>query len=234
MTLNMIQALFFDLDGTLKISVPGGMETFLEYARQVDIEVDDADAKAGARWNHWYWAQSPALLEDLESGDEMTLWTRYSQRLLQAVGAADASPEQARAITERFADYAPHAELNDGVLETLAGLKAAGYTLALVSNRRNPLDQVVSDLGLEGFFRFTLAAGEIDIWKPDPGILLEAVARGNCDPATTVYVGDNYYADVVCAQAADLIPVLLDPEEIFPDADCRVIHALTDLLDWLV
>ena len=230
----IFQTVLFDLDGTLKISVPGGMEMFLEYARQLGLEVDDAQAREGARWNHWYWAQSPDLLEDLEAGDEMTLWTRYSQRLLGAVGVAAPSQDQARAITERFADYGPRAELNHGALEILSALKAANYSLGLVSNRRHPLDEAVSDLGLDGFFAFTLAAGEIGIWKPDPGILLEAMVRGDCDPATTIYVGDNYYADVVCAQAAGLTPVLIDPDGIFPDADCRVIRSLLDLLDWLL
>jgi putative hydrolase of the HAD superfamily len=164
----------------------------------------------------------------------MTLWTRYSQRLLGAVGVAEPSQEQARVITERFADYAPHSELNSGAVATLAALQAADYTLALVSNRLTPLDEVVADLELEEYFAFTLAAGEIDIWKPDPGILLEAMVRGNCEPATSIYVGDNYYADVVCAQDAGLTPVLLDPNGIFPDADCRVIKSLTDLLDWLL
>ena len=230
----IFRSVLFDLDGTLRISVPSGMEMFLEYARQLGFEVTENQALEGARWNHWYWAQSDELIEDLEAGDEMILWTRYSQRLLGAVGVTEPSQEQAQAITEQFADYAPHSELNDGALETLAGLKDAGYCVALVSNRRNPLDEVVADLGLDEFFSFTLAAGEIGIWKPDPGILLEAMERGKCEASTSIYVGDNYYADVVCAQVAGLTPVLLDPQGIFPDADCRVIDALPDLIDWLV
>jgi len=229
----MIEAVFFDLDGTLKVSVPSGMAMFLEYATQLGIEIDDAAAAGSARWNHWYWAQSPALLEDLALGDEEALWTRYTQRLLGAVGVADPTEAQARAITERFAEYAPRSELNEGARETLTGLGAAGYSLGLVSNRRQPLDEIVSELGLEGMFAFTLAAGEIDIWKPDPGIFREALRRGGCQSDGTAYVGDNYYADVVSSQSAGLTPVLLDPKEVFPDAECRVIHKLSELLAWL-
>jgi len=230
----MYKAVLFDLDGTLKINIPGGMEVFLEYARRLGIRVDDAAAKAGARWNHWYWAQSPALLEDLALGDELALWVRYSHRLLEAVGEAETDDAHARTITEAFADYAPQAQLNDGAYETLAGLKAAGYTLGLVSNRPHPLDQAVTDLGLEGMFAFTLAAGEIGVWKPEPGIFQEAMERGNCTPESSIYVGDNYYADVVSSRAAGLTPVLLDPKNIFPDVDCKVIRQLTELLDWLI
>jgi FMN phosphatase YigB (HAD superfamily) len=57
--------------------------------------------------------------------------------------------------------------------------------------------------------------------------------RGYCRPERSLYVGDNYYADVVSSRAAGLTPVLLDPERIFPEADCRVIDGLTELLAWL-
>jgi len=206
---------------------------FLEYALRLGIRVDDAAAKAGAHWNHWYWAQSSALLQDLALGDEMALWVSYSRRLLGAVGAAGANEEHAQIITEQFAYYAPQSRLNEGAYETLTGLKAAGYTLGLVSNRPNPLDGTVAELGLGGMFAFTLAAGEIGVWKPDPGILQEAMERGGCTPEFSVYVGDNYYADVLSAQAAGLTPVLLDPQGIFPDAGCKVIQRLTELPDWL-
>jgi putative hydrolase of the HAD superfamily len=91
----------------------------------------------------------------------------------------------------------------------------------------------VDELALNGFFDFTLAAGEVGIWKPDPGIFEVVAERGYCRLERSLYVGDNYYADVVSSREAGLTPVLLDPEGIFPDADCRVIDRLTELLDWL-
>ena len=229
----VIETVIFDLDGTLRIGVPSGMESFIEYARQEGIGVSDEGARAGARWNHWYWARSPALMEDLAAGDETTLWVRYSERLLRAMGVAGATEEDRRAITARFAGYAPESRLNDGARETLSGLQAAGYGLGLVSNRTQPLDGVVAELGLEGLFDFALAAGELAVWKPDPGIFAAVAERGHFRPERSAYVGDNYYADVVSAQGAGLTPVLLDPERIFPEAECRVIDRLTELLEWL-
>jgi HAD superfamily hydrolase (TIGR01549 family) len=229
----MIETVIFDLDGTLKVSVLSGLETFVAYARQVGLRVGDDGMSAGARWNHWYWARSPALMEDLATGDETTLWIRYSERLLAALGVDDATEDHARAITALFAGYAPESRLNDGARETLSGLQAAGYRLGLVSNRTHPLAQVVGELELDNFFDFTLAAGEVNLWKPDPAIFYAVAERGHCRPEHSLYVGDNYYADVVSSRAAGLTPVLLDPERIFPDADCRVIDGLTELLDWL-
>jgi FMN phosphatase YigB (HAD superfamily) len=42
-------------------------------------------------------------------------------------------------------------------------------------------------------------------------------------------VGDNYFADVVGARRAGLTPVLFDPDEIFPEADCIVIKSFDEL-----
>jgi HAD superfamily hydrolase (TIGR01549 family) len=229
----MIETVIFDLDGTLKINVPSGLETFLDYARQLGIYVEGEDARAGARWNHWYWARSPALLEDLALGDETALWIRYAGRLLAAMGVDEVTDGEARAIMEQFAAYTPQSRLNDGARETLIGLQAAGYRLGLVSNRSQPLGRAVDELALNGFFDFTVAAGEVNVWKPDPAIFRVAAERGHCRPERSLYVGDNYYADVVSSRAAGLTAVLLDPEGLFPGADCQVIGRLPELLDWL-
>jgi len=77
-------------------------------------------------------------------------------------------------------------------------------------------------------------AGEVGAEKPDPLIFTEALQRLDSRAAQALYVGDNYYADVVGAQRAGILPVLLDPEAIFPEADCPVINEIRDLQDWLI
>lgn len=50
-----------------------------------------------------------------------------------------------------------------------------------------------------------------------------------------MYVGDNYFADVLGAQNAGLQPILIDPEGVFTDhvdciGDCHVIRCMSELL----
>ena len=229
----MIESVFFDLDGTLKINIPSGMDFFLRHARELGISIDACKIQDGTRWNHRYWAQSPSLAEDLALNDDFAFWIRYSYRLLRAVGVEEVDDPFAEIITRRFADYTPLTQLNKGAIQTLVELKSTGYLLGLVSNRTKPLDGAIRDLGLTGFFQCALAAGEIGIWKPDPGILNEAMKRCGSSPETAIYVGDNYYADVVSAREAGMIPVLLDPDGVFTNTDCKVIQCLTELIDWL-
>jgi FMN phosphatase YigB (HAD superfamily) len=44
-----------------------------------------------------------------------------------------------------------------------------------------------------------------------------------------MYVGDNYFADIVGSHRAGLTPVLYDPASLFPEADCAVIKSLAEI-----
>ena len=101
--------------------------------------------------------------------------------------------------------------------------------MAVVSNRPKPIEDIVARLGLSEVMDFTLAAGEVDLWKPDPALLLYAASVAGVDPREAVYVGDSYDADVVCARSAGMLPVLVDPRALFPEADCPVIAAIGEL-----
>jgi FMN phosphatase YigB (HAD superfamily) len=49
----------------------------------------------------------------------------------------------------------------------------------------------------------------------------------------TMYIGDNYFADIVGSRRAGLMPVLYDPISLFPDADCAVIKSFAELPELL-
>ncbi len=74
-----------------------------------------------------------------------------------------------------------------------------------------------------------MTAGEAGAWKPDPAIFALALQRMGAPASTAAYVGDNYYADVVGARRAGLQPLLLDPQELFPEAGCPVIRTIGEL-----
>ena len=78
-----------------------------------------------------------------------------------------------------------------------------------------------------------LAGGDVRMWKPEPYIFIHACERLNIAPTEAVYVGDNYFADVVGARRAGLLPVLYDPRGIFPDPGCPIIRSFPELTQLL-
>ena len=232
MSSTSILAVLFDLDGTLRHTRPNGFETFTEYLGELGYTLNPAQLAHGERWNHYYWAVSPNLKADLEEfgGETSDFWTRHSERQLRVMKVEGDILALARQIMELFRErYLPSDHVPDDVLPTLTQLKQSGRTLGLVSNRTEPLDEVVTELNLEGIFDFTLSAGQAQSWKPDSKIFLRAAAMAHCLPEATAYVGDNFYADVEGARGVGMHPILIDPKGIFPEPDCTVIRSLGEL-----
>ena len=227
-----IQAVLFDLDGTLRHNRPDGFESFIEYMEELGHNFTLAQLRAGGQWQHRYWADSPDLRADIAElgADTGPFWTRHAERQIRALSVTGDVPTLAARINAMFDErYEPSDHVPDEVGPTLARLRADGYTLGLVSNRTDPLGPVAAELGLAGHFHFTLSAGEAQSWKPDPGIFRQAVALAGCAPAAAAYVGDNFYADVQGARGAGLHPILIDPKGLFHPPDCPVIHSLSEL-----
>jgi putative hydrolase of the HAD superfamily len=113
----------------------------------------------------------------------------------------------------------------------LPELRKSGFTLGVVSNRIDPYQDEIDGLGMGEYFHFSLAGGEVNSWKPEPGIFRHAIERAGSTPEGTLYIGDNYFADVVGAQRAGLRPILYDPKELFDDPGCPVIASFDELIN---
>jgi FMN phosphatase YigB (HAD superfamily) len=234
MPTNGIKAIFFDLDGTLRHNVPAGGDIFNNYLNTQNLFFNDEDRLRTMRWELEYWANSTDLLDDLKThkDENEKFWVAYSRRRLLALGI---SPEQsidlAPLVSAHMGEaYNPESIVPDDALRVLPELKDAGYLLAVISNRDKPFHELLESHGISEFFQFSIAGGEVDAFKPEPEIFIHALKRANLTAQQAVYVGDNYYADVIGSRRAGLRPVLYDPTGLFPEADCAVIKSFDELV----
>ncbi|MFZ6026763.1 MAG: HAD family hydrolase [Chloroflexota bacterium] len=224
---NGIRAILFDLDGTLRFSEPRFFHILYEYAVQAGCTATVDNHRCAMRWQHRYWAQSPEMLADMAAFgfDQEIFWLNHTRLFIEALGVEPALAKSlAVGVHRRITDeYHPISQVPAETIETLKSLQQAGFLMAVVSNRSSNFEAELADLGLSSYFQYAIAAGEINSWKPEAEIFLHSVQRLGITPQQALYVGDNYYADVLGAQKAGLHPVLVDPDEVFPDADCPVI-----------
>jgi len=237
LTPNGIRAIFFDLDGTLRHNVPSPETIILDLAVSLGAPDVPENRRRTLRWVHYYWAQSAELLHDAEAykDSDKDFWANYIRHVLVAYECPAELLEQIHPQIYVYMDeqYHPQDVLKPGVLDTLDALKAAGFGLALISNRTKPYLDILKKLELESYFELVLAAGEIEVWKPEPEIFFHALQEMDLKAEETIYVGDNYYADVVGAKRAGLLPVLLDPDGVFADPGCSVLNSIPELINLL-
>lgn len=235
--LNGIKAILFDFDGTLRHHLPTGGEVFTDYAISLGLPITDDDSRRAARWEHYYFANSPEIQADHKKykGEEEGFWFHFAHRRLAALGcAADLIPELGPKCAEYMREnFKPEVWVPEETHTAIPYLRTSGLTLGVVSNRDLPYQEEIDGLGMKGYFHFSLAAGEVKSWKPDPGIFEHAIQMAGSTPGQTLYIGDNYFADVVGAQRAGLRPVLYDPIGLFDEPGCPVIASFEELVDLL-
>jgi len=231
-----IKAIFFDLDGTLRFSDPPAYQVFANEASRLGLKTTSEDLLRAARWEHYYFAGS----EDIQADDAAfpntnAFWLNYTRRFLMLLGATpDLAKEMAEPLYWYMGErYHPRDQLMPGIEQTLDVLKKSGIILGVVSNRETPYAKYLKEIGLAAYFDFSLAAGEVKSWKPDKKIFEHALRLARVEAGETIYIGDNYFADVVGARKAGLKPVLLDVEGIFGEPDCPVVASHQQFLDLL-
>jgi FMN phosphatase YigB (HAD superfamily) len=230
-----IKAILFDFDGTLRHHLPTGGEVFTDYVTSLGLPITDEDRRRAAVWEHYYFANSPEIQTDQKKydGEEEGFWANFGHRRLAALGCpANMIPELGPKVSNYMRDsYKPEVWVPEETHTVIPELRRTGFTLGVVSNRDNPYQDEIDGLGMKDYFHFSLAAGEVKSWKPDPGIFEHAIKLAGSTPKQTLYIGDNYFADVIGAQRAGLQPVLYDPKGLFQEPGCPVIDSFDELVE---
>ena len=229
-----ITSLLFDLDDTLTLKYPSSLDVLFTILDEHQIPIMASAHRTTAQFIYQYWTKSDQVAQDLEMYGEFTdeFWVYYLKRKLWAAGltelqAADLAPVLQPELEER---YQPEKLVPEDVKPTLKALRGQGYVMGMVSNRSTSIEEEMDELGFLPHFDFWVTAAEVNSWKPDPEIFKHALFLAGSSPEATAYIGDNYYTDVLGAQGVGIYPILYDPRNVFPEAECQVITNIGDLV----
>jgi FMN phosphatase YigB (HAD superfamily) len=234
-TKNSINTVLFDFDGTLVFHEPDSSDVISAFCTDIGQPLSAETERLGRRARHRYFLD-PTIRDQLAGLSTSEFWHHYNRHLLEALNIEGDLDHLAAKVTSRIEGLEQSYHCPDAGCQTLAELGARGYGLGLITNRGSVegFNVLMDQLELRPYFDLVLASGEVGIQKPEPGIFVAALERIDARAEASLYVGDNYWADVVGAQRAGLTPVLFDPHRLFPEADClTLMRRIDDLLDWL-
>lgn len=233
MSTQKFKAILFDLDGTLCHHLPSGGKVFGDYLKSTNVHFSEEDDLRSERWVHFYFAHSLEIQADKKkfADNDKEFWVNFSRRRLIALGLSNQQAEElAPDVSAHMGtNYKPETLVPQEVVPTLSRLKESGYKLGVVSNRDEPLHKDLEALNLNSYFEFALAGGEVQSFKPDLRIFQRGLELAGTAAHETMYIGDNYFADVRGSLCAGLVPVLYDPSGLFPDSESAIIRSFHEL-----
>jgi phosphoglycolate phosphatase len=188
-----MKTVVFDLDGTLAdtsgdlIAAANACFRDMGEGDVLDAKTDAGTALKGGR------AMLRLGMERLGRADDAETIDRYYPMLLEAYGR----------------EIDTHTVLYPGAMEAVEALKAAGYRVAICTNKPEGLaHMLLTKLGVRDAFGAMVGADTLAIRKPDPEHLFETARRAGGDPALCLLVGDTN-TDRETARAAGVPCVLV-------------------------
>lgn len=231
-----ITTIVFDLDDTLRYSQPHAHNFACDFAETLlGQPLSKRARRIGHRWEHMYWANSEDLRADSQKFGEGSdaFWLNYSERNLLSMGF---TPQQAKDFAPKLnahmrENFKPVSHIYPETVTTLDELRRRGYQIGLLTNRPRPIHRDMHDFALDLHMDFFLTASQLGAFKPRKEIFTKLLDFLSLDKDEVLYVGDNYYADIVGARNAGLQCLLLNWSGLYEDPDCDQIKSISDLLD---
>lgn len=122
--------------------------------------------------------------------------------------------EEVIAAQRRIASTHPvHWKAFDHTLPTLRQLRQLGYRLGLISNWNETARDVLAQTGIDHELDEIIISSEVGIEKPEPEIFRIAMAKAGVTADQSLYVGDNYYDDVIGSEQVGMKCLLINPYE---------------------
>ncbi|MGH7450534.1 MAG: HAD family hydrolase [bacterium] len=117
-------------------------------------------------------------------------------------------------LCRRYHFIAERISTMPGAQHVLAELKRAGFRLGLVTNTSLPHSIIVEEfqrLSLYDYFDTVVCSSEIVFRKPDAAMFEVALRSLKITPSEALFVGDDYFADVIGAHKVGMKTVWLNP-----------------------
>lgn len=217
MHLNNVDTIIFDLGGTLYDPLEGLVSIARRHLIESGIEecedLTDEEIEKALDTQRNDWLIQHMLDNNVGPHWEPTReeWIKYDRILLEVLcidGDLDAMAEMYQDKWDAFQQNVKP-KLIDGCKEGLERMSSNGYKLGIASNRfGDPSTHLETDEIAQyfGAIEYSAVPGYA---KPSPYMLLEVASSLGVNPMRCAYVGNIVEYDVVSANRAGMVPILL-------------------------
>jgi putative hydrolase of the HAD superfamily len=220
------EAVVFDCAGTLLQLDPPQEVIFRDAAAELGLDLSLESVAYAYDLVDFGWKMRSSEVKSIAA--KVEFYRVLNAGLCTALGIQRSFEKLHPLLTKRFAERRNWVPLNDVV----DALQAIGKLVPIhaLANWDKGLDGVLMRAGLRDLFGDVAASESLGAEKPARACFDAFLVRNGLKPAGVIYVGNEYFADVVGAREAGLTPVLVDRQDRLPAADCLRVHSLYELI----
>lgn len=222
--------IIFDFGDTLVTLNPSRESIMLKFLSSKGLVVNVNDIIKAYRIVNYCYKQSALMLKDPESKKNFLL--NINKELFKIMGLSKNEDIWAEELYNFFSSEKRWVTFDD-TIPALNEIKRTGYEMAILANWDKNLSFIVRELGLNNYFSYIFSSEELSAEKPNPEIFSRFFKRLPFTPEETIYVGNEYELDVICARKASIEPILIDRLNLYPYADCLRFENLILLSEYL-
>ena len=217
----MAKAVFIDYTGTILQERGEDLEAMIR--RVASHSRADRDTILA-----WWWKK----LRELEYASFGDSYMTEEEICLKLAGMAEKewglrdNPEELLQLNKNYWINGP---LFSDVQDFFRNCPLPIYIITNISDRYVRIFLKRNDLHVNGI----ICGDMVKAYKPRPEIFRRALEISGSAPEETVHIGDSVEADAEAAQAAGLIPLLLDRPKKSTDQRFRTVYSLTEALKYL-
>ncbi len=215
-----IQAVTFDVSGTLLYPYPSVGEIYADISKKHGIQLNSKHIEQPL--TDAYKRRRETRRPTISQESEKEWWSSQDTAQFDAF------------FSELWAAFAEASSwrLYDGVVPVLQELKARGYKLGILSNWDNRLMSILEGFDLIDYFDAFSISANVGFEKPDQRIFVAAEKALGISGSACLHVGDSEYFDHAGASNAGWSSLLIfhDPEKVI--ADHHISH-FSELLEHL-
>lgn len=209
-----ITTLLFDFGGTLAYVHPSHDWLYRKACLEFGVDGDPARLRKADEggWDAYQTPRGPAHPQISTSSE---VFARYKRVVLQERLRQSGVTGPLEAIAARIFELDTLPDMYrvfEDVGPTLQVLRDAGYHMSIISNHEWDLPDLVTGLGLAGYFDAVVTSARSGYRKPHPLAYQHALNKLAVAPQDALMVGDDPQADVQGAQGVGIKAVLLDRE----------------------
>ncbi|MCL4385856.1 MAG: HAD family hydrolase [Cyanobacteria bacterium] len=219
-----ISTLIFDFDGTLIKNQEKEFDIWYNSLKSENIIVDKLKLKE--------------VLKEVEEqelnkiyyycGKSKEFWINFNKLVIRKLGIKQDVDRLANILENNFRNR--KIKIYPETIKVLKNLKKK-YNLIILSNHTDEILDKVKRLQLNTYFSYIFYSQKIGFSKPNKKVFDYVINKLKCNKNEIIYVGDNYFVDIMGALSAGIIPILIDREDKENKNNCIKIKNLNELLD---